>query len=252
VAQFLGIGEGTGICSFKFADLRHNGVLSLVVGSGVSFSPEPCRFVAIIDKTGSGFEAYSSGGSGNYGMDVPGKIRDLRHDGKLELLLDQTIGVWQNRCQAQWPAIYAWTGKNYTDVSDQFKDFYRQRLKALEQKIAAIKPIPTQNGTVWHPPEKECLMAEAAQLKRFLGISPEAGLDQAIRLSTSESRTLRLFAEDLLEDIGGPRAVERLRILAKDRDGNVAFTAKYCLATLAKGPVELAPAAFQRREFTPY
>jgi hypothetical protein len=169
------------------------------------------------------------------------------------LLLDQTIGVWQGRCEAQWPVIFAWTGNNYTNVSDQFKDFYRKKLNSLEEKIAAIKPIPTANDGLWHPPEKQCLMAEAFKLRRFLGISPAAGLDQAIRLSKSKSQKQRMFAEDLLADIGGPLAVQRLRIMAKDRNFDVAYTAKYALSALSKAPLEMAPAAFQRDgKFEPF
>jgi len=231
------------VCSFRFADLRRNGSLSLVAGLGVPNRPS-CRDVYIIDKTSSGLEIYLSGGGIDVGADVSASIKDLRQDGNLELLLDNGLASIRSQCGASWITIYAWTGGGYTNVSDRFKDFYRQRLDSLNKKLSALRPTRGPGG--YDQRDKECLQAEAAKIQRFLGIPSEAGINQAIRLANSKNSAERSFAAEILGDIGTPKARKYLETLAKDSDGDVATTAKYCLSVLSKGPMQDAPAAFER------
>jgi hypothetical protein len=243
-AEYGENGNGNGfICSFKFADLRHNGNLSLVVGSGVT-GRGMCREVDIIDRTASGFETYLTEGDPESGNDVSGKIKDLHHDGKQEFLLSSRFGEIKDQCRGDWTAIFAWTGGGYTNVSDRFKDFYRQQLDSLNQKISALHPIAVYGGGFSEPSDKECLIAEAAKLQRYLGISPEAGLDQAIRLAKSEDVAKRNFAVEIFGDIGTQGARNYVETLAKDSDGGVRFAAKYYLSALSKGRLEPAPNRF--------
>jgi len=200
-----------------------------------------CRDVYIVDKTASGFEIYSSGGKVDAGADVSASIKDLRHDGNLEFLLDSGLGSITNRCSANWTAIFAWTGSGYTNVSDRYKDFYRQKLDSLNKVISG-------HGSSDHQRNKECLQAEAAKVQRFLGISSGAGIDQAIRLANSKDHSEREFAAEILGEIGTPKARKYLETLAKDSDGGVATTAKYGLSVLSRGPMQDAPIAFQRRQ----
>src|SRR5207248_9684888 len=126
---YSSIGEpgGVYVCSFGFADLCHDGFLSLIAGIGVVDRPS-CMGIKIVDRGASGFEMYSSGGGIGAGSDVVGNISDLGHDRKLEFLPDSGLGSIPQRCSANWTAVYAWTGTNYTNVSHNFKDLYRQRL----------------------------------------------------------------------------------------------------------------------------
>ncbi len=67
-------------------------------------------------------------------------------------------GRLQLTCDAEWPLIFAWTGNGYSEVSDQYKDYYRKYLKSLETQIAAYSsesglaaaqtanPAPTRRG----------------------------------------------------------------------------------------------------------
>ena len=127
------------------------------------------------------------------GNDVSGKIKDLNHDGKQEFLLSSRFGEIKDQCSGDWTAIFAWTGGGYTNVSRRFKDFYRQQLDSLNQKISALHPIVVYGGGFSEPRDKECLIAEAAMLQRYLGISPEAGLDQAIRFGQERGSREALF-----------------------------------------------------------
>ncbi|HTT76966.1 MAG TPA: hypothetical protein VMF50_13440 [Candidatus Binataceae bacterium] len=232
------------VCSFTFSELRHTGYFSLVAGTGV-IGRGMCGNIYVVDKTASGFEIYLSGGAEDTAANVAANIKDLRHDGNLEILIDQTLGTLGNRCEADWTAIFTWTGKDYTNVSDRFTDFYSQQLDSLDKKIAALHPIAVYGGGFVEPDDKECLLAEAAKIQRFLSISPEAGLDQAIRLAESKDWSDRVFAAHMLSQIGTSKARKYLDVLAGDAYVRVATTAKTYLSALAKGPIRLVPTAFQ-------
>jgi hypothetical protein len=241
--SILGVEGGTYICSFRFADFRHDGSFSLFAGIGVVDRPS-CGEFEVIDKTASGFELYQSGGSIGAGGDMLANIKDLRHDSNLEFLLHAGLGEIPQRCAADWTAIFAWTGDNYTDVSAQFKDFYRERLESLKKIIPALQPTPGPNGYTLS--EKECLEAEAAAIERFVGVSRDAGVDQAVRLATSKDNSERDFATELLGEIGTPQARKYLETLAKDSDNNVATHAKYSLSRSTNGPMKIMADSFQR------
>ena len=236
----MGDKDGEYICSFAFADLRHDGVLSLVAGIGVRDRPS-CRAITIIDKTKSGFEACGSGGHIGAGEDIPAQIQDLNHDGHFELLLPHGLATFPQQCAANWTAIYAWTGDNYTNVSDQFKSFYRKRLDSINKIISSLEPTPDKYG--YALTDKECLDAEAFAIKRFLGISSDAGIDQAIRLTESKDRLERQFGTILLIQVGTPEAREHLQKLVNDPDYAVATYAKDGLSMSVKE--KFAPASFQ-------
>jgi hypothetical protein len=239
----LGVEGGTYICSFRFADFRHDGFFSLFAGIGVVDRPS-CGDLEVIDKTASGFELYQSGGSIGAGGDISASIKDLRHDGNLQFLLHAGLGEISQRCAADWTGVFAWTGDNYTNVSAQFKDFYRERLESLKKIIPALQPIPGPNG--YRLSDKECLEAEAAAIERSVGVSRDAGIDQAVRLATSKDSSERDFATELLGEIGTPQARKYLETLAKDSDKNVARDAKHSLSESANGPRKTMADSFQR------
>jgi hypothetical protein len=231
------------VCSFAFKDLRHDGYLSLVAGVGTPGRPS-CRGLYVVDKSTTGFEVYQTVGAIDAGGDVSGSIEDLGKDGNLEFVLDDALGTFDNQCQVTFPAIYAWTGGDYANVSDRFKDFYRQQLDSLNKQISAIQPFQYK-GASYEPAEKECLQAESAKIQRLLGISLEAGLDQAIRLANNRDAVERNFAVELFGQIGTPEARKHLETLAKDTDTSVAYMAKVYLSSTSQGPIH-APDAFER------
>lgn len=230
---------GVYVCSFRFADLRHNGLLSLVFTPGIIDRPS-CRGLSILDKTSSGFESF--GASGEIGTDAASAIQDLHHDGHLEILLPYGLATFPQTCAANWTAIYTWTGVNYTNVSNQFRDFYQRRLDQLDGIIPALGPAQDQNG--YSLSDKECLEAEASAIKRFLGVSPDAGVEQAIRLSNSKDRLAREFGAVLLINIGTASAREQLQQMTNDADWAVRTCAKNGLSMPVR--FKFAPASFQK------
>jgi hypothetical protein len=121
------------LCKFRFADLRRSGNLSLVVsvdGGGNG----GCNQTFIFDKTDSGFESYSSWAFFSGDEDV----QDINHDGKLELILWAPIaGPDEIGEECEWPLVFAWTGIEYSEVSNQYRGYYERYLKSLEKQIAA-------------------------------------------------------------------------------------------------------------------
>jgi hypothetical protein len=227
------------ICSFRFADLQHNGNLSLVAGTDSS-GRGLCNEVYIADKTRTGCEFYSMDGVAGEGSDVSKYVTDIGGDGHLEYLYEQEL-VSANHCVASWTVIYAWTGNGYKNVSDQFKEFYRHRLRSLDEKISAASATDASD----EESDQVCLQAEAERIKKFLNVAPSQGLESAIKLASSKSPAERETSAYLLAGIGTPEARKYLESLQKDPDAAVADMGKYYLAELSTAPVP-PPAEFQR------
>jgi Beta-propeller repeat len=202
--------------SYKFANLRHDGFLSLVAQTGpdktASCNDYPngglCS-VYIVDKTRTGFETYKTVGSIEPGGTVPLGVQDLKHDGNLEVVINQPFTSIFSKCIASWPAIYASTGDGYPDVSDRFKDFYQAQLDALK------KPIPDLHPTGAPSDQRDCLQAEVAKLERVLG-SPNAGIDAAIASTQSKDQREIIFGIYNLMDINTPEAHQHLNTLSNN------------------------------------
>ncbi len=276
VEQLLGLGDTTenspSLCSFAFADLRRNGTLSLVAASDSS-GRGFCNDIEITDRTPDGFQsAGPTSAEIGQGENVTKLIKDIAGDGRLELVIEMEVGGYQGgaHCGLEWPVIFAWTGNEYADVSAQFKDYYRQRLAELKTNIAALQltpapeeattsksqstgddgphvegrviglpqVVPTANSALaTNSYDTDCLKAEEAKTERFLGISRDAGMADAVRWSESDDPLTREFAATVFTDIGTPEALNNLKSLASDSDSSVAVDASDNLRTLQLGPI---------------
>jgi hypothetical protein len=207
------------VCSFRFANLQDGENLSLVVGTDSS-GRELCNEIYVVDKVASGFDVYYGIGSMGSGTDVSGSIESIQ--GKLFYVGDWTLGEVKGQCNASWPVIYAWSGDSYKNESDRFKDYYRAQLDRLKKTISDIST--KQNSA--DADQLECQLAEQGQIERFLGVAPDALLNQAIRLTSSKDPAKRNFAADLLGVVGPPANRKYLEMLAKDSDREVSDGAK--------------------------
>jgi sugar lactone lactonase YvrE len=209
--------------SYKFADLRHNGFLSLVAqtshygtASCSDFSNAGFCSVYIVDKTRTGFEIYRTLGSIEPGGTAPLGVQDLGHDGNLEVIVNQPFTPVFSQCFVSWPAIYASSGDGYRNVSDRFKDFYRGQLDALNKLNPNLPPT-----AVFHDQrDKECLDAEVAKIERVLG-SPNAGMDTAIAFTQSKDQKKYIFGIYVLMDINTPQAHQSLDTLSNSPNPDI-------------------------------
>jgi len=161
--------------------------------------------------------------------DATRMVRDLEHNGRLELVFDQSD--WeQNHCAPHWPVIYAWTGADYEDVSPRFKRFYAEKLAEVRRTLfameAAKKSGPAGSVASVKIDDEDCVKAEAGKIERLMGASPDAGLKDAIKWSRSQDTDQRQFAVDILHDIATPKAFARLHSMMSDPDESVANRAE--------------------------
>jgi hypothetical protein len=65
----------------------------------------------------------------------------------------------------------AWTGRrDYVNVSEQFKDFYKRQMGPLKRELSAIEVFWYKDA--WYCPAKTLLKAEVALFASFLLASP--------------------------------------------------------------------------------
>ena len=108
---------------------------------------------------------------------------------------------------------------------------------------SAVAAPAQRSATTPDPDDLDCLKAEAAKMERFLGISKDAGMLEAIRWANSDDRVQREFAARIFGDIRTPEALEYEQTLSRDSEPDVASTAKYQLKHW-KEPVQ--PPTFER------
>jgi hypothetical protein len=210
-------GEANGqtrICSFRFVDLGHDGNLTLLV-SRYDGGRGGCGEVYIVDRTVGGFQQHDLSTTVYGNDDVNDVLSDI--DGKTYL----AVGNYQigDRCTAGYTKIYIWDGSNYSNQSDQprFKPYYEHEIEMLKKRVADVNP--------------ECNKASIAMIQRdLLGAPPNTGLDDAIRLAKSSDPLRRVFATEVLGDIGTAETKPYLHALISDPNQEVAEAAKRAYA----------------------
>lgn len=114
--------------------------------------------------------------------------------------------------------------------------------QALAQAVAVgpsvVEPVQPPPPEIPEPGSQglNCIKAEAAKTERFLGLSSDAGMADAIKWKNSNDPHDREFATWVLADIGTPEAVDDLKTLSHDSNRDVATSAKLNLEQLSRGP----------------
>ncbi|HKV55885.1 MAG TPA: hypothetical protein VJN94_14730 [Candidatus Binataceae bacterium] len=250
------------LCSFRFADLRHNGELSLVAshdGGGTA----DCNEVSIFDRTPTGFEDFDVDGYADFSAGLDSGLHDLDHNGKLEVIIGEIVfgGLSEaSNCGPDWPIIFAWQDGAYRDVSSRYRTYYEKQLARLKSRAApessaadepsgspieqSLRESTTPNGSgLGHfefrqifpspprisPQSQEippCTAAVIGKLERYLGQSRDAGMDTAIKLADSDNPDDRGLAVSIFRDIATAESRRYLRSLTGDSDRNVARGAR--------------------------
>lgn len=216
------------LVSFAFADLRQSGTLSLVAST--AGGTRGVGQTLIVDKVGKKFESAWI----NCGDDL------IKIGGKPVIVGCTQISAYNgaSSCTAFFPVIYGWNGSTYVDMSRQFPEFYRNTLHDLQHKIASS---PTSADYAQRPVRCDEITADA--IERYLGISPDAGIEDAIRWSQSSKQIDRMMAIGVFAAIGTPRAFDYLKAMTEDSDPRVARAAEGNLNALdsrgsAEDPIE--------------
>ena len=107
-------------------------------------------------------------------------------------------------CITIFPVIYGWNGSAYADMSTEFPGYYRKTLEDLQHEISSPPASLVSSYEKRHlsldsaSSPVGCDRVKAAEIERFLGISPDTGLEQdAIRWSQSNNKIDRLEAIQL-------------------------------------------------------
>jgi hypothetical protein len=117
----------------------------------------------------------------------------------------------------------------------------------LVEPYAAATPAPEDAETP-DAGDLNCLKAEAAKMERFLKISKDAGIADAIRWANSNDPGEREFAAYDLSDIGTAEALKYEQTLSRDPEHDVAQSAEQELKDWGKPE---KPSAFARASQLP-
>ena len=266
-------GSYTRICSSRFADLRHSGTLSLIVSASdggvcdlqiidktasgfVLYDVDSSRdsnielkdidenggleLIADVDLTsydGAGHcEAtwpvvYAWTGSGY--IDVSNQYKGY-YEQYLKSLNRRMAASFSGVEEAQAPVA------SYTPESEATTSRYIYTLSPYSElpppdasTVQGESPAPaaTPGAAIGADP---CMEAEAAKIERFLGISRDAGMSDAINWANTDDVATRRFAIDILSDIGTSDAIVYLRTLSNDSNREVAYFAKSALANMGQ------------------
>jgi hypothetical protein len=253
-----------GICFARFVDLRHSGNLSLVVAEGegtscflsvIDRTPRGFERYDFPNDTahGSGApEIRDLAGDGNLELIVDAPLTDYQGANYCQAVWP-LVYAWTGNG-------YSDVSSRYRAFYKQALASLKKQIAAAQNSVTAPsaasgpgQPQPVEApvrshggvsvgfGPVLHGPrqlqpqpqapskedvmELNCTKAEAAKIKRFLGISRDAGLKDAIKWANSDDRLTREFAVGVLTDIGTPDAIEYLKTLSHDPERPVAAEA---------------------------
>jgi hypothetical protein len=108
----------------------------------------------------------------------------------------------------------------------------------VPQQTVSVQAQPTATPTP-RPDfgQLDCLKAETAKIERFLGISRDAGMNDAIQWANSDGPLTRTFAADVFSDIGTADAIHYLQTLSNDSNRTVAGYAKHLLPSVGQSTV---------------
>ncbi len=233
--ELYGVDLGQYSRDFEIEDLAGNGDFELIVDTDFTAylgHTGPCvaTWPVIYAWTGSGYTDVSSQYQGYY-------------EQKLKSLKKQIAATSSATEQAQAPAAGQTGGAALaiasvpavvTVTSSSSSGGIPAGPYVLPAPVAVPSPATTPAATL-DLRSAYCTEAEVAKIERFLGISPDAGMVDAIKWANSDDPNRREFACYVLQDIGTADAIEYLRTLSNDSDRTVARIAKRSLRAVGKG-----------------
>lgn len=133
---------------------------------------------------------------------------DLRHDGTLELVVSTAASDYLGyRCMGTWTRVLTLDDGRLVDRSADFKGFYRTELDRIVKKLPSVRAGDPDEDQSDRLGDAACLQMEADRIRRFLGLSRDAGQATAIRWLNSKDESLRSKGMTVLTDIGDPQSI---------------------------------------------
>ena len=215
------------VSDFRFVDLDADGQLELVAGIDLSGRGE-FNSVAVVRRTGANFAVQEIRALGVDSLD--GILSDVNNDGKQELLIPTAVTPYLGTSapEAEWTAVYGWSGPLLIDISVQLPSFYQTAiLPGLKQNLDALQA--SQPGSI----DVDIAQISYDKTLRISNTDPNAGFAQAIAWSSSTDAIHRILASAVLADIGTPAALSALKTLTTDADPEVVIYATGATQSIA-------------------
>jgi hypothetical protein len=156
--------------------------------------------------------------------DLSTVIRDLDHNGGLELVINQAYSPYEGAtaCMSVFPTVYKCQGETCIEASAQFQGHYTDYVDRLERELADLENRRLEQDVERLP----CVRMEIDKAHRLLGADPTAGFALAEEWMKSKDARLRAKAVVVFSDIGDEASRQRLKVLQRDPDASVAEFAK--------------------------
>jgi hypothetical protein len=224
----------------EIEDLAGNGNLEMIVdteftswnGGGVM---EPCvaTWPVIYAWTGSGYTDVSSQYKGYYEQQLASLKKQIA---ATPSATEQARAPAPNQTPESAPTMVPVHPPG--SLSGFANGIPMREVRAVPAPEASSSPAATGAARPHRRPRSanDCTEAEAAKIQRFLGISRNAGMSDAIRWAKSDDPDKREFAADVFRDIGTTAAIEYLRTLSNDWNSMVSDIAKSDLEAGGRGP----------------
>ncbi len=119
------------VVEYEFVDLKGDGSVQFVCLLGSALRMRPTMLMAVENDHGHLKTAYLTGGEGGYGMgQLSGIIRDIKHDGRNEVLTAEALGPFGG---AAFPTPYighinVYQNGEFVQSDREFLDYYKNQV----------------------------------------------------------------------------------------------------------------------------
>jgi len=163
-----------------------------------------CNDLTVVHRDADGLSAYSAYAWG--GEEVEEFVGEVQSDGRVLLVFPVAFSEYEgtNSCMAFWEEIYSFDSGVLVNRDSDHKSYYR---KLLHRELSEGLQEAKKDDADRHGDEAVCIQMEADKIRRFLGISPDAGKAAAIRWLSSKNTYMRGKGLAVLMDIGDPSSL---------------------------------------------
>jgi hypothetical protein len=156
------------VVEYEFVDLKGDGSVQFVCLLDFTGRMRPTKLMAVENDYGHLKTAYLTGGEGGLGMgQLSGIIRDIRHDGRSEVVLSNALEPFAG-VSAPTPYvehIYVYENGEFVSSDREFRDYYKNEL--LPQRRQEL------NDLLQNPPAPDASPEERAYYRKSIEAKKE-------------------------------------------------------------------------------